>query len=76
MSNYEAGWIRDYFDHLHDKHFKDCDTVAKAFKAKYADGLLNSVGTSSTYDEMMTLFPLRENQLKHRVSPIPPRSNS
>ncbi|GAB1320981.1 hypothetical protein MFIFM68171_11191 [Madurella fahalii] len=64
---YEGGWIRDYFDHLHDDHFKDCDAVSKAFKAKYADGLLNSIGTSQTYDEMMTLFPLRENKLKYRV---------
>jgi hypothetical protein len=34
----------------------------------YAEGMLNSVGTSQTYKDMMTLFPLRENGYKFRVS--------
>jgi hypothetical protein len=33
--------------------------------------MLNSIGNSQTYTTMMTLFPLRENGYKFRVSSVP-----
>jgi hypothetical protein len=72
---YEGNWIRNFLDDLQKKHFTGdggCENLAKnVFRigdtSGYAEGMLNSIGTSQTYRDMMTLFPLRENGYKFRV---------
>jgi len=74
---YEANWIRDYFDHIQKTYFPGddgCKKVGDAFKINqstgYSEDLLNSVGTRKTYQDMMVLFPRKENIWKFNVSPL------
>lgn len=74
---YEGNWIRNFFDHLQKNYFRGeagCENLATSFKISkrggHAEGMLYSIGTSRTYNEMMTLFPTRENGYKFRVRKI------
>ena len=75
---YEGNWIRNFLDQLQKDHFpgdSGCDQLGNLFKigqtGGYADQMLDCVGNTRTYTDMMTLFPLRENGYKFRVSRLP-----
>jgi hypothetical protein len=76
---YEGSWVRDFLDYLQEKYFNapgGCDDIATAFsigqRRGYTWDMLNCLGTTQTYRDRMTLFPLHENGIKYRVSPLSP----
>ncbi|KAK3896889.1 hypothetical protein C8A05DRAFT_39563 [Staphylotrichum tortipilum] len=71
---YEGSWVRDFLDHLQAKYFNTatgCADIATAFKIGQSTGytfdMLNCLGTTQTYMDRMTLFPLHENGIKYRM---------
>jgi len=75
---YEGNWIRNFLDHLQKTYFpgdSGCTQIADLFDigetTGYTSQMLDCIGTSRTYTDTMTLFPLRENGYKFRVR-LPP----
>jgi hypothetical protein len=69
--------VRDFLDYLQEKYFNapgGCDDIATAFsigqRRGYTWDMLNCLGTTPTYMHRMTLFPLHENGIKYKVSPV------
>ncbi|KAH6889604.1 hypothetical protein B0T10DRAFT_561197 [Thelonectria olida] len=68
---FEANWLARFWEYMATKEGLNCETVRRDLligeKGGFADKLLGAIGNSQTYERLMTLLPINENGLKHRM---------
>lgn len=68
---FEANWLPRFWEHMATKPGLDCQKIDAdigiGVSGGLADSLLGAIGNSDTVERLMTILPLRENGLKHRV---------
>ncbi|KAM0417086.1 hypothetical protein ACHAPT_012924 [Fusarium lateritium] len=68
---YEINWVTSFWQHVAEEKGLTCSTVLDEFKIAqgggYAEEMLHSIGNMDTYKDMMLLYPIIDNGMKHRI---------
>lgn len=68
---FEANWLPRFWEHMATRPGLDCPKIVEDLKigvtGGLADSLLGAIGNSATVTRLMTILPLIENGIKHRV---------
>ncbi|CAM1511372.1 Fc.00g088850.m01.CDS01 [Cosmosporella sp. VM-42] len=68
---YEINWVTSFWQHIAEDKEVTCPKVLQDYKVAqgggYAEEMLHSIGNMDTYKDMMLLYPIIDNGMKHRI---------